>query len=78
MRGWASVARTIELESTGWISDAVGNATIKEEHINVEASGLKPNSVYTVWFVNTEPKKHETGAGTPPYMFRTDDQGEGR
>jgi hypothetical protein len=40
--------------------------------MSIQARGLKPDSVYTVWFVNMKPKKHETGAGAAPYMFKTD------
>ncbi|MBW1962369.1 MAG: hypothetical protein JRJ04_13065 [Deltaproteobacteria bacterium] len=51
---------------------AEGTAIITDENIRITAKGLKPNSVYTVWFVNMKPKKHEAGAGTAPYMFKTD------
>ncbi len=30
----------------------------------------------SIWFVNKKPKK-EAGAGTAPYMFKTNDAGEG-
>ena len=33
--------------------------------------------MYTAWFVNTKPKKHEAGAGQAPYMFKTDASGNG-
>ena len=56
---------------------ADGTATINKGNINIATKGLKPNSVYTVWFVNMKPKKHETGAGAPPYMFKTDANGNG-
>ncbi len=56
---------------------ASGTAMINDHDISVRASGLKPNSVYTVWFVNMKPKKHEAGAGKPPYMFKTDSYGGG-
>ena len=74
---WASGGRTIGLDPTGGHPDASGSARIDQDHVNVQARGLEPNSVYTVWFVNTKPKKHETGAGTAPYMFRTDSWGNG-
>ena len=57
--------------------NASGVAIISDKEINIEAKGLQPNAVYTVWFVNMKPKKHETGAGTAPYMFRTDSSGKG-
>ena len=57
--------------------DASGTALISSENISIQAKGLKPNGVYTVWFVNMKPKKHEAGAGEPPYMFKTDTYGNG-
>ena len=56
---------------------ATGTAIISAQNISIEANGLKPNSVYTAWFVNMKPKKHEAGAGQPPYMFKTDSSGKG-
>ena len=67
----------ISLISTPKHPDASGTAIINDKSIDIDAKGLKPNSVYTAWFVNTKPKKHETGAGQPPYMFRTDSNGNG-
>lgn len=57
---------------------ASGSAVISDTHIDVNATGLKPNSVYTVWFVNMQPKKQETGAGQAPFMFKTDTTGHGK
>jgi hypothetical protein len=57
---------------------AIGTALIKDNYVSIQARGLKPNSVYTVWFVNMKPKKHETGAGSAPYMFKTDANGFGQ
>jgi hypothetical protein len=54
-----------------------GTATLTNGKIRIQAEGLRPNGVYTVWFVNMKPKKHEAGAGTAPYVFRTDGQGKG-
>ena len=56
---------------------AMGTAMISNNNIDIQASGLKANAVYTAWFVNMEPKKHETGAGEAPYIFKTDDMGSG-
>ena len=67
----------ISLMPTKKHPNASGTAFINETNIVIYAKGLKPNSVYTAWFVNTKPKKHETGAGQPPYMFRTDSNGKG-
>jgi hypothetical protein len=40
-----------------------------------QVNGLKPNAVYTVWFVNMEPTMTKEGVGTPPYAFTTDKKG---
>ena len=57
---------------------AKGTALIKDNYVSIQARGLKSDSVYTVWFVNMKPKKHETGAGSAPYMFKTDANGFGQ
>jgi len=69
--------RTFVLEPTKQHPGAEGTAVIDESHVSIQARGLKPNSIYTVWFVNMKPKKHETGAGAAPYMFQTDKWGDG-
>lgn len=56
---------------------AGGTASISDNSLNIEAKGLRSNGVYTAWFVNMKPRKQETGAGTMPYMFRTDANGKG-
>jgi len=65
------------LMATKKFPGAGGSAVVTDTHINIDATGLKPNSVYTVWFVNMKPKKQETGAGDPPFMFKTDANGNG-
>jgi hypothetical protein len=57
---------------------AKGTALINGSNMSIQARGLRANSVYTVWFVNMKPKKHETGAGSAPYMFKTDANGFGQ
>ena len=75
---WAGgTGRLIPLEPTKAHPAASGSAFINDQHMSVQARGLKPNAVYTVWFVNTKPKKHETGAGEAPFMFKTDTWGNG-
>ncbi|MFO7685183.1 MAG: hypothetical protein R6V60_03740 [Desulfobacterales bacterium] len=75
---WAAGSgRTIVLEPTAEHPEANGTTVIGINHINLQARGLKPEAVYTVWFVNMKPKKSETGAGSAPYMFRTDQWGNG-
>jgi hypothetical protein len=76
--GWASSsARTFVLEATPDHPDANGTAVIDATHVSIQARDLKPDAVYTVWFVNMKPKKKAIGAGTMPYMFRTDKWGGG-
>ena len=57
--------------------NASGFALINGGSIHIEAKGLEAGAVYTVWFVNMKPKKHEAGAGEAPYMFKTDSLGNG-
>jgi hypothetical protein len=57
---------------------ASGTATVEGNRLTITAKGLKPNAVYTVWFVNMQPTMTKAGAGTPPYDFRTDAQGNGK
>jgi hypothetical protein len=56
---------------------ASGILALSDDSIGIIGNGLRPNAVYTVWFVNTKPRKHEAGAGAAPYMFRTDARGNG-
>jgi len=72
---WASTASEIALSPTPAHPNATGSAFIDGSHVNIQARGLKPDAVYTVWFVNMKPNKHETGAGSPPFMFKTDPWG---
>jgi len=67
----------ISLTATKKHPNASGAAVINDTSIQIDAKGLNPNSVYTAWFVNTKPKKHEIGAGQPPFMFKTDSNGNG-
>lgn len=73
----APAGEKLSLMATKKHPNAGGTAVISDTSIQIDAQGLKPNSVYTAWFVNTKPKKHETGAGQPPYMFKTDSNGNG-
>ena len=56
---------------------ASGTAYLNVGSLKIDAKGLRPNGVYTAWFVNMKPKKQETDAGTSPYMFKTDANGSG-
>ena len=73
----ANNGRTFVLSSAPKHPDANGTAVIDKSHISLQARGLKPEAVYTVWFVNMKPKKSETGAGSAPFMFQTDKWGNG-
>jgi hypothetical protein len=74
---WAAVeGEEVTLDPMKKHKAASGSAFISSDSLSIEARGLKPNSVYTVWFVNKKPKK-EAGAGSAPYMFKTNDTGEG-
>jgi len=75
---WAAMSGSeYELKATKKHPQAKGTALISVTDISIQARGLKPDSVYTVWFVNMKPKKHESGAGQEPYMFKTDTNGYG-
>lgn len=52
-----------------------GTAVFTDSQLKIRVKGLKPNSVYTVWYVNTDPKHEQTGVGQPPYAFTTDKKG---
>jgi hypothetical protein len=61
---------------------AKGEATITDgkaaqKEITIAVTGLKPNSVYTVWLVNMKPKMDMLGVGTGDYSFKSDDKGIG-
>ena len=61
---------------------AQGEALIKDKEqgqkeITLEAKGLKPNSVYTVWLVNMKPKMDMVGVGGGDYSFKSDAKGNG-
>ena len=75
---WAATeGEMITLDPMKKHKGASGTAVISGNSLNIEARGLKPDSVYTVWFVNKKPKKKEAGAGTAPYMFKTNVSGDG-
>ncbi len=58
---------------------ASGTATTVEGNtLTITAKGLKPNAVYTVWLVNMQPTMTKAGAGTSPYDFKTDANGNAK
>jgi hypothetical protein len=75
----AAAEQTLQLKP-GDLKGAKGEAVIKEvaegqKEITVRAGGLRPNSVYTLWFVNEKPKMDMAGVGKPDYDFTSDAQG---
>lgn len=73
---WAGTAK-LSLMADQTHSGAGGVVTLSESSISIQAKGLRPNGVYTVWFVNMKPKKQEAGAGQAPYTFKSDNKGNG-
>ncbi len=49
-----------------------------QKEITITATGLKPDSVYTVWLVNMKPKMGMIGLGTGDYSFKSDNRGIGQ
>jgi hypothetical protein len=82
---WAAGEQKVTFKKGPDGKGAKAEAVIKDEpaagaeqkHITIKASGLKPNSVYTVWFVNEKPKMDMAGVGTGDYSFRSDSRGNG-
>lgn len=61
---------------------AKGEAEIKDsgagqKEITLRLTGLKPDSVYTVWLVNMKPKMDMMGIGEGDYAFKSDPKGNG-
>jgi len=52
-------------------------AVIDGKTFQLKAKDLKPNSVYTVWWVNTQPQMEIAGVGEAPYTFKTNRKGAG-
>lgn len=48
---------------------------IADSALTIRVKDLKPDSVYTVWYVNMEPKHEMAGVGPSPYLFKTDKKG---
>lgn len=47
------------------------------KEITINAAGLKPNAVYTVWLVNDTTRTALKGIGEADYSFKSDDYGNG-
>ena len=74
-----------KLSVDGVKSHSAAQAEISAEEVSgpdkkilkIEAKGLVPEGVYTVWLINEKPKMSMSGAGQPPYAFIADAQGYG-
>ena len=55
----------------------IADGKVGEKEITISMTGLKPNSVYTVWLVNMKPKMDMLGVGTGDYSFKSDGKGIG-
>lgn len=69
---------SLKAEKSG--KGASGHVVISDKgadtrEITLRAKSLKPDSVYTVWFVNMKPKMDMAGVGAGDYSFRTDGKG---
>lgn len=74
----AADSKSIALMGQKDTPQASGTAVIEGNKLTVTAKGLKPNAVYTVWLVNMQPTMTKAGAGTPPYDFKSDAQGNAK
>src|SRR3989304_4241104 len=71
--------KTVEFKGREGFEEARGKGAIPgagrgKREIRIDASGLKPDSVYTFWFMNEQPKMAMSGVGRPDYSFRSDSQ----
>lgn len=71
-------AKTFPLMGQKDSPKASGTARIEETKLAVTATGLRPNAVYTVWFVNMQPSMSKAGAGSAPYSFKSDGKGNAK
>lgn len=74
--------KTVTLGGGFW-KKAKGAAVIKDaaggqKELTIDAKGLKPNGVYTVWLVNMKPAMEMSGLGAGDYSFKSDSKGNGR
>lgn len=65
----------ITLQRAQGVERGSGEALIADSAITIRVKDLKPSSVYTVWYVNMEPKHEMAGVGPSPYSFKTDKKG---
>jgi hypothetical protein len=55
----------------------ITDAAEGQKEIKLQAKGLEPNSVYTVWFVKDNPQMGIAGVGDGDHSFTTDAEGAG-
>ena len=78
--GGAQLPEKLEISlaaAEGYEGDTKGNAIIDTKSgtdITIEISGLRPNEIYTAFFVNIKSKMFE-GIGQEPYTLPVDDHG---
>lgn len=77
---WASQSR-IELRGEVW-DDAKGEALIgdtedEQKEIRINASGLEPNSTFSIWLIDETPMLGEVGIGSGDLTFESDNDGKG-
>lgn len=62
----------IALQRSQGVKQGSGEAVIVDCTLTVRVKDLTHNSVYPVWYLNTEPKHEMAGVGEAPYAFKTD------
>lgn len=65
----------ITLQRSQGVERGSGEAVMTDSALTIRMKDLKPESVYTVWYVNMEPKHEMAGVGPSPYTFKTDKKG---
>jgi len=74
-RAWSAAQAKITLLRAQGVEQGSGEAVITDRALTIRVKDLKPDSVYTVWYVNMEPKHEIAGVGPSPYIFKTDKRG---
>ena len=74
-RASAAAQAKIALHRAQGVEQGSGEAVITDSALTIRVKDLKPDSVYTVWYVNMEPKHEMAGVGPSPYTFKTDKKG---
>lgn len=70
-----AVQAKITLQRSQGVERGSGEAVITDSALTIRVKDLKPDSVYTVWYVNMETKHEMAGVGPSPYLFKTDKKG---